>query len=349
MKKYLSLIMVLLLAVSVLAGCAPKAEAPAETPAETPAEATLEPVNLVVAHNQTSTENPYQYGLLKFKEVVEELSEGNITVTVHNGSIGTNESELIEKLSLGAADMVVASPGFMTAIGVNEVDMLSLLYLFNSFDHWEKALDGEFGMKMKEVITEKTNNEFLIMDYWSSSVRNYYGKAPINVPQDAAGFKIRTQSSPVQQEFWANAGAIPTSVAWGELYQALQQGVVDAAENDYTNFMLQDHHKTKNGMYVSETMHDYTTRLLLMNGDRFDALSEQQQAWILEAIDAATAEERAVTYRMLDESKAKVIADGGIVNEVDLEAFRELAIPIQDKYAQENGMEEFLEMVRAIK
>jgi TRAP-type C4-dicarboxylate transport system substrate-binding protein len=102
-------------------------------------------------------------------------------------------------------------------------------------------------------------------------------------------------------------------------------------------------------MYVSETMHDYTTRLLLMNGDRFDALPEQQQAWILEAIDAATAEERAVTYRMLDESKAKVIADGGVVNEVDLDAFRELAIPIQDKYAQENGMEEFLEMVRAIK
>jgi TRAP-type C4-dicarboxylate transport system substrate-binding protein len=74
MKKYLSLILVLLLAVSVFAGCAPKAEAPAETPAETPAEETLEPINLVVAHNQTSTENPYQYGLVKFKEVVEELS-----------------------------------------------------------------------------------------------------------------------------------------------------------------------------------------------------------------------------------------------------------------------------------
>lgn len=349
MKKYLAMMLVLLLALGALAGCAPKTETPAEAPAETPGETTPPPINLVVAHNQTSTENPYQYGMLKFKEVVEDISGGNITVTVHNGSIGTNESELIEKLSLGAADMVVASPGFMTAIGVNEVDMLSLLYLFNSFDHWEKALDGEFGTKMKNVITEKTNNEFLIVDYWSSSVRNYYGKAPINVPQDAKGFKIRTQSSPVQQEFWANAGAIPTSVAWGELYQALQQGVVDAAENDYTNFMLQDHHKTKNGMYVSETMHDYTTRLLLMNGDRFDALPEQQKAWILEAIDAATAEERAVTYRMLDESKAKVIADGGIVNEVDLEAFRTMALPIQDKYAQENGMEDYLELVRAIK
>lgn len=348
MKKYLALFLVLLMSVTVLAGCAPKAETPA--PAETtPAETTLEPLNLVIAHNQTSTDNPYQYGMLKFKEVIEDISGGNITVTVHNGTIGTNESELIEKLSLGAADIVVASPGFMTAIGVKEVDMLSLLYLFNSFDHWEAALDGDFGNKMKEVIAEKTNNEFKIMGYWSSSVRNFYGKKPIVVPTDAKGLKIRTQSSPVQQEFWTNAGAIPTSVAWNELYQALQQGVVDGAENDYTNLMQKDHHKTKNGMYISETMHDYTTRLFLMNGDRFDALPEQQQQWIVQASEAATTEERAVVYRMTDESKAKVIADGGVVNEVDLEAFRALAIPIQDKFVKDNGMEEYLELIRAIK
>jgi TRAP-type C4-dicarboxylate transport system substrate-binding protein len=202
---------------------------------------------------------------------------------------------------------------------------------------------------MKEVIAEKTNNEFKIMGYWSSSVRNFYGKKPIVVPTDAKGLKIRTQSSPVQQEFWTNAGAIPTSVAWNELYQALQQGVVDGAENDYTNLMQKDHHKTKNGMYISETMHDYTTRLFLMNGDRFDALPEQQQQWIVQASEAATTEERAVVYRMTDESKAKVIADGGVVNEVDLEAFRALAIPIQDKFVKDNGMEEYLELIRAIK
>ena len=64
---------------------------------------------------------------------------------------------------MGAASMVVASPGFMTAIGVPEVDIFSLEYLFDSFDHWEKCLDGEFGDKMKDVVKEKTNNNFRIM------------------------------------------------------------------------------------------------------------------------------------------------------------------------------------------
>lgn len=353
MKKILVLLLAMAMSVSLLAGCQSEAPAPAPTPApdsSTPGEpaADLDPLHLVIAHNQTSTDNPYQYGMLKFKEVVEDISGGNITVEVHNGSIGTNENELIEKLSLGAADMVVASPGFMTGIGVNEVDILSLLYLFDSFDHWERALDGDFGNQMKDIILDKTNNEFKVMSYWSAGDRNFYGKKPITVPADAAGLSIRTQNSPVQKQFWIDCGAIPATVDWNELYQALQQGVVDSAENDYTNFSQKDHHKTSNGKYISETKHDHTTRLLLMNGNRFNSLPQQQQDWINEAVVKATAEEREVTYRMLDESKAKVIADGGIVNEVDLEAFKAIAIPIQDKYAQENNMVDLLEAVRAL-
>ena len=350
MKKFLVILLTLTLMAGLLVGCQQEATTP-ETDEEGTEETTtdLEPLHLVVAHNQTSTDNPYQYGMVKFKEVIEDISDGNITVEVHNGSIGTNESELIEKLSLGAADMVVASPGFMTGIGVNEVDLLSLLYLFDGFDHWEKAMDGDFGNKMKDIISEKTNNEFKIMGYWSAGVRNYYGKKPITVPEDAAGLSIRTQNSVVQQQFWEDVGAIPSSVDWNELYQALQQGVVDSAENDYTNFSQQDHHKTVNGKYISETEHDYTTRLLLMNGDRFDSLPKQQQDWIMEAVEKATEEERQVTYKMLDESKEKVIEDGGIVNEVDKEAFKAIAIPIQDKFAKDNDMAELLEMIRSSK
>ncbi len=136
-------------------------------------------LNLIIASNQTSLDNPYSYGMDKFKEVVEDVSGGKIAVTVHKGTLGENENELIEKLEMGAASMVVASPGFMTAIGVPEVDIFSLEYLFDSFDHWEKCLDGEFGDKMKDVVKEKTNNNFRIMAYWSSSVRDYYGKSQL--------------------------------------------------------------------------------------------------------------------------------------------------------------------------
>lgn len=368
MKKTLSVVLAGAMVAGSLAGCgggastvttaAPAAGAEttaAAAGAETTAAAATDvkpELELIVAHNQTSLENPYAYGIIKFKEEVESLSGGKVQVTLHHGTLGENESELIEKLEMGAASMVVASPGFMTSIGVPEVDMFSLLYLFDSFDHWEKCLDGDFGNAMKDIVKEKTGNNFKIMGYWTSSVRDFYGKKAIKTPADVKGMTIRTQSSAVQQDFWKACGAIPTSVAWGELYQALQQGVVDSAENDYTNFMLKEHHKTDNGKFVSETHHDYTTRLLLMNGNFYDGLTDEQKGWIDEAVVAATKEEREVTYKMFDESKAKVIADGATVTEfkdMDIDAFKAIAVPIQDKFAADNNMVEYLDMIRNTK
>lgn len=362
MKKSLSLVLAGILAAVSLAACGSAAPAGGTTGSSAaagssaPAAASASAgngaaeLNLIVASNQTSEENPYSYGLDKFKEVVEEKSGGKIFVTVHKGTLGENESELVEKLEMGAANMIVASPGFMTGIGVPQVDIFSLNYLFNSFDHWEAALDGEFGAKMKDVVKEKTGNNFKIMSYWSSSVRDYYGKKPIKTPADLKGMTIRTQSSQVQQEFWKGCGAVPTSVAWGELYQALQQGVVDSAENDYTSLMLKEHHKTGNGHYICETHHDYTTRLLLMNGNFYDGLTDEQKGWIDEGVEACTKEEREVVYRMFKESKEKVIADGAEVTnfeDMDIDAFKAIALPIQDKFAADNNMTEELEMIRA--
>ncbi|TCK92714.1 tripartite ATP-independent transporter DctP family solute receptor [Natranaerovirga hydrolytica] len=350
MKKTISILVISMLVMSLI-GCTsePSQQSSGENAVTTTNEVELE---LIVAHNQTSQENPYAHGMNKFKEEIEKISDGKVNVTVHHGTLGQSESELIENMQMGSISMVVASPGFMTAIGVPEIDIFSLLYLFDSFDHWEKAVDGDFGDTMKETVKEQTNNSFKIMDYWTASVRDYYGKEAIQSPDDIAGMTIRTQTSGVVREFWEEAGAIPTSVAWGELYQALSQGVVDSAENDYTNFMLQDHHRTANGKYVSETNHDYTTRLLLMDGNVYDSLTEEQQGWIDEAVKAATEVERQVTYDMYAESKQKVIEDGGIITEyedMDIEAFTEIAIPIQDRFAEQYNMQSELDMIRSVR
>ncbi len=354
MKKKIALLLTLVMIIASFAGCAGTTEtSTTETTADgTSSAADGEMLKMIVAHNQTSLENPYAYGIIEFKEKVEELSGGKIQVTLHHGTLGESESELIEKLQMGAASMVVASPGFMTSIGVPEVDTLSLLYLFDSFDHWERAMDNDFGNAMKQIVLDKTGNDFRIMGYWSAGVRDFYGKQAVKSPEDVKGLTIRTQTSGVVKDFWEDCGAVPTSIAWGELYQALQQGVVDSAENDYTNMMLKEHHKTPNGKYFSETDHDYTTRLFLMDGNFYNGLTEQQQAWIDEASAAATAKEREITYSMKDESKAKIIADGATVTEkadIDIEAFKAIAIPIQDKFAEDNNMVEYLEMVRAAK
>lgn len=343
MKKFLAVLMTICILASCLAGCgsSPKASAENGTPVE---------LNISFAHNQTSADNPYVIASEKFKVALEEVSGGRATATLYHGTLGENESELVEKLEMGAVNMVIASPGFMTSLGVNEIDIFSLLYLFESFDHWTACMDGDFGDAMKQVVSEKLNNRFKIMGYWTASVRDYYGKKSITSPADLKGMTIRTQSAPVVQQFWIGCGAIPTTVAWGELYQALQQGVVDSAENDYTSFRLKEHHKTGNGKYVCETHHDYTTRLFLTSGAFYDSLTEEQKGWVDEACRIATEENRSVTIRMFEESKQKVIEDGAIITEyadMDIDAFQAIAIPIQDKFAEENNMQQYLEMIRA--
>jgi len=311
------------------------------------AEGTQEdPIKIIAAHNQTSAENPYQDGLLKFKEVAEEESDGRIEVEVHAGTIGTEEPVLIEKLVVGAADVVVVSPGFMTATGIDEFDFFALHYLFDSYEHWEQVIDGEVGNEISELVNEKSENDFQVLGYWSAGARHYYGKQPVESIDDLSGTSIRTQGADVVVDFWQQAGAIPTSLAWGEMYQALQQDVVDSSENAYPYFVQSNHHSTANGRYISETAHDYTTRLLLTNGNRFEEYDEDIQEVLQKAADASVEAERQSVKDQDAEYKQNAIDDGAEVNSVDTEELEEIARPIQDDFAEEFGMEELLEEVR---
>ncbi len=355
MKKFMSLFLVLVLALSLaLTGCGNQDAAPeggdaTEGGNAEGGQADAEPIKIVAAHNQTSPENPYQVGLLKFEEVAEAQSNGNIDVEVHAGTLGTSESELVEKLELGAADVVLVSPGFMSKTGVREIDLFALPYLFDSYEHWEKVVDGEIGDQMAQLINEKSNNKFKILGYWTAGVRHYYGKKPLQSMADLEGMKIRTQTSGVVADYWTKTGAIPTSVAWGELYQALSQNTVDAAENAYPYFVQQNHHQTENGKYTTETGHDYTTRFLLINGEKFDSYTEEQKQIVLKAAEESVAAERQALYDQEEEYKQILIEDGGEVNEIDRTPFIELAVPIQDETAKEIGIEDMVQKIRDLK
>jgi TRAP-type transport system periplasmic protein len=306
-------------------------------------------IKIIAAHNQTSPDSPYQVGLLKFKEVAEEVSNGSIEVEVHAGTIGTEESELVEKLQLGAADVVLVSPGFMTQTGIREVDLFSAPYLFDSYEHWLKVVDGKVGKEMGEIINRKSNNSFKLLGYWTAGVRHFYGKKPLESIDDLKGVSLRTQTSGVIADFWEKTGAIPSSISWGELYQGLQQDVVDSSENAYPFFVQQAHHTTPNGKYITETAHDFTTRFLLINGEKFDSYSKEHQEMILHAAEESVKAEREATNKQDVEYKEKAIEDGAIVNEINRKPFIEVAKPIQDEFAKEIGVEEMIQQIRELK
>ena len=347
MKKYFLFIAALLVA-GILAACGGSDdEGSSAESGESSGDG--DSIKIIAAHNQTDPENPYQDGLLAFKEAAEAESDGQIEVEVHAGTIGTEEAQLVEKLQTGAADVVLVSPGFMTSTGIKEIDLFAFPYLFESYEHWENVVTGEVGEEMAEIINEKSNNDFKLLGYWTAGVRHYYGKQPIEDISDLDGLSIRTQTSGVVSDFWQQVGAIPQSVAWGELYQGLQQNVVDSAENAYPYFVQQDHHRTPNGKFITETGHDYTTRFLLINGNKFDEYSEEQQEIILQAAEASVEAEWEALYAQEEEYKEIAIEDGAEVNEVDRQPFIEIAEPLQDEYAKELGVEELLEKVREAK
>ncbi|UOQ95286.1 TRAP transporter substrate-binding protein [Halobacillus shinanisalinarum] len=341
MRKSLSiLLLIMILSLLSLAGCGDRVTGGSGEDGK---------IKIIAAHNQTSPENPYQYGMKEFKRVAEEKSNGNIEVEVHAGTLGTSESELVQKLKLGGADVVLVSPGFMSKTGIKEIDLFAMPYVFESYDHWEKVVDGKVGDKVAKMINKKSDNDFKLLGYWSAGVRHYYGKKPLHSIEDIEGMKLRTQTSGAIADYWEATGAVPTAVAWGELYQALQQGVVDASENSYPYFVQQNHHKTENGKYITETAHDYTTRFLLINGNKFDSYTEEQQDVIMEAAQAAVEKERKVVKKQEEEYKQKAIEDGAEVNQIDRQPFIELAKPIQNQRAKEINTMDLLKQIRELK
>lgn len=304
-------------------------------------------MKLIAAHNQTNITNPYQTGMVKLKEVAEK--SGLFNVEVHAGTIGTNENELMEKLVLGGADIVLVSPGFMTSAGINEVDIFSLLYLFSDYSHWEHIVDGEVGDKIADIIYTKSGEKYRVAAYWTAGVRHLYSSRAVNTIEDVQGLKIRTQTSGVVSKYWQELGAIPTSVAWGELYQALSSDVVDGAENAYPYFVPMEHHKTANGKYISETGHDYTTRLLLVRNSVWESFTPEQHQVFDSAIQSATQAERQALYQEESEYKQKAIEGGAVVNTLDRAPFIEKAKKIQNEWAEKVGLTDVLKTIRNTK
>ncbi|SFL89061.1 TRAP transporter substrate-binding protein [Salibacterium qingdaonense] len=301
-------------------------------------------VNLIAA-TQLDSESAFAAGFEKFKEVVEEESDGSVTVEVHtNGDLGGNEDELVQNLKTGSVDLVAAAPGFM-AQSVQEVDFFSMPYLFESRDHWKSVIDGDIGDTLTNKI--ESNTSFNVLGYWTAGVRNYYGAEPIETPSDLDGMSLRTQDSPVVTNTWEALGAQPTSVAWDEMYQALQNNVVDAAENDFTNIYLASHHEVINN--ISLTQHDYTTRLFFTSDQVMDKLNESQQEAVMTAAEEATKTERETDQRLAEESREAIKEAGVKINEVDQQKFFEQTESVRENAAENLNLVEEYEKVVELK
>ena len=211
---------------------------------------------------------------------VGEKSEGRMRVDIYPSEQLGSERECLELLQIGSLDMTKVScsvlEGFVPAMSV-----LSLPYIFRDEEHRFQVLEGEVG---KRLLLEGEKYWLRGLCYFDAGTRSFYSKGkPILIPGDLAGLKIRTQESPTSIKMVQTMGGSPTPIAWGELYSALQQGVVDGAENNPPSFFLSRHYEVCKFYSLDE--HTGVPDVLLISTKSWRNLSTDAKQILQEAVE----------------------------------------------------------------
>ncbi len=348
-KKLLAVLLALALTLSMAAcsGNTSPTSAAANDATDSSAEndASTAQVKLIAAH-VNNEESSYHYGLTQFKEKLEELSGGTMTLEIHgNGELGGDETELIEKVATQTVDVIVVSPGDLSN-AVREVDFLALPFIYNSVDHWKAAItDENIGGFFLDKIDE--HGTFNALAYYMCGIRSVFCTEPIESLADMDGKRIRVKSSEAVVNIWSALGASPTSMAYNEIYSGLQNGVIDAAENDIANILNMNFYEA--APYVTLTQHDYATRFVVIGAARYNALTAEQQAWIDEA--AAYSAEMQWEYDMqyADTCMEQMVAEGtNFIELSDVDEWVATCVPILEEVAADLGITEQYEAIKAL-
>jgi len=255
------------------------------------------PVVLKVAHNG-SVNHPYQAGFERFKEVVEAETNGAVQVQIfENGQLGTEEEASI-MVKLGALAASAASAGGGLGPFVPAAEAVNLPLIFRDMEPFYRGLDGAPGERVAAAAAEQLDT--MVLGWWFSGVLNTWNEVrPVRTPDDLAGLKIRVMGTPVLVEAFQALGTQATPMSFGELYSALEQGVVDGAESDHVDLLYERFYEVTK--YVSLTEHMYLAAGLVFSRKLFGQLTpEAQQAVLLAGHEATVAQRAAMEVATLE-------------------------------------------------
>ncbi len=279
----------------------------------------------------------------KFKELVAEKSEGRIKVTIHpSGELG-DQKELVEGLQLGTIEMAINDAGLLANF-VPEVGILDMPYLFEDYDHVHQVFDGEVGSTLQEKMADKGIRS---LAWFDSAFRSTFLTKKTESIDELKGIKIRTPEAPSVIETVKSWDAVATPLPWGELYTAMETGVVDGFEGSAESIYSAKMYEVSK--YLVKTEHIFTALSLNMSDTFFKGLSEEDQKLISEAALEAGEYGRQLAMDLDEEYFNKLVEEGLEVVEVDKTPFIEKAESIVDEYAKEVNAVDLVEKIREIK
>jgi tripartite ATP-independent transporter DctP family solute receptor len=272
---------------------------------------------LKLAHS-LDTEHPVHKAMAHMADLVAKRSGGTLRVEIFpSGQLGS-ERECIELVQLGILDMTKTSSGPMEGF-VPDIKVYGLPYLFRDEEHMWKVFKGPIG---RELLLAGQNRGLRGLCYYDAGARSFYTVSkPIHTPADLHGMKIRVQQSEMSFGMVRALGASPTPIDWGELYTALQQGVVDGAENNPPSFYLSNHYEICK--YYTLDEHLRVPDVLVMSTETWNSLTADQQRILQEAVDESVDYQRQLWKEEVDRSLAAVAKAGVEIIHPDKEPFRE--------------------------
>lgn len=281
----------------------------------------------------------------EFERLVGEYYDGDVAFDLRlNGELGV-ESDYVTFLQQGVAvDYTIMAPSNM-AVFAPSIPLMDMPFLFRDLDHWNAVLSSDVLKPLEDELLEKA--DIMVIGYTGGGVRNLLSDHPIHNLDELAGFKMRVMGAPIQARIFDALTAAPSAIAYNEVYNAIQTGVINGFENEAASVQnLKFYEVTPN---VALTQHTITVRPIVMSGKTFRKLPETLQAAVLRAGREAGAFGRALESSE-DGKKLQEMIDAGQIKVNVFEGrdqLLDMVRPVQDAYAAELGASDLLAAIRA--
>lgn len=290
-------------------------------------------------------EHAYTKTLREFEKLVGEGYDGDVVFDLRlNGELG-DESDFVTFLQQGVAiDYAIMAPSNMATFAPS-IPLMDMPFLFRDLDHWDTALSSGVMAPLEAELLEKAN--IRVIGYAGGGVRNLASAEPISDMDELTGHKMRVMGAPIQAKIFSAIQAAPSAIAYNEVYNAIQTGVIAGFENEAASIQnLKFYEVAPN---ITLTRHAITVRPLVVSEKTFTKLPEDLQAAILKAGKEAGAFGRRLESTQDGEKMQEMIDAGQVeVQEfVGREKLLDLVVPVQDEYAASLNATDLLEAIRA--
>ncbi|WP_319476082.1 TRAP transporter substrate-binding protein [Marispirochaeta aestuarii] len=272
--------------------------------------------------------------LIYFKELVEKESAGRIIVDVYHSSQLGDDREMMEALQRGEQEMTCPSTAPMVPF-VPEYGVFDLPFLFPSEAEADKVLDSAVGQQLLDKLSDIGIKGLV---FWENGYRNLTNSyQTVRTPTDVKGMRVRTMENPMHLDAWRAMGANPTPMAFGELFSAMQQGVVDGQENPWGTIYLQNFFEVQD--YATDTGHVYSPFVLMIAQSFWDRLPADLQGIVMDAAVKSRDHNRDLNRRYNKEymEKLKDVMEVTVLTPAEKAEFQKAVQPVYAKYADTIG------------